>query len=103
MSNWGITLGIPVPETARAAADEATIAGMRRAIGAAYRDSPIVRKCMMMADRDGLSGEDRYTLLAYHALRALEDQYQETLRLRMQQTAAGFGLSDHVPAQQVKP
>lgn len=45
---------------------------MRAAIYKAQYDSVLIRQSMMQADVRGLSGEDRYTLLAYRALIAAE-------------------------------
>ncbi len=81
MNEWKVQMGIPKPDTAEAAALEGSTDGMRRAIMRASRDSPIVRSCMMAADHQGSSGEDRYVLLAYQALRALEDFYQQHVQL----------------------
>lgn len=81
MNHWKVQMGIPKPETAEAAALEGSADGMRQAIMRAMRESPIVRNCMMAADYQGSSGEDRYVLLAYHALRALEDTYQQHVQL----------------------
>lgn len=74
-----ISLGIPKPETAKETEDQlGSIDGMRRAIThAGYRDSALIHQCMMTADVQGMSGEDRYVLLAYHALRQLEDIWQQ--------------------------
>lgn len=52
---------------------------MRKAIHEARRDSSIIRQAMMVADYNGLSAEDRYTLLAYEALVALETYWKMAL------------------------
>ncbi len=44
---------------------------MRAEIVRLARHSPLVRSTMDCADCTGLSAEDRYTMLAYHALAAL--------------------------------
>lgn len=44
---------------------------MRAEIARLRRSNHIVRKTMDAADYTGLSAEDRYTMLAYHALDAL--------------------------------
>ena len=49
---------------------------MRVAIFKSARDSGLVRSVMTTADFNGLSAEDRYTLLAYHALMLLEKYAQ---------------------------
>ena len=50
---------------------------MRKEILAGQRDSALIRSCMNLADIEGLSGEDRYTYLAYHALIGFERQWQQ--------------------------
>ena len=42
---------------------------MRAEIYRLRRENPLVRAVMDMADYNGLSAEDRYTFLAYHALK----------------------------------
>jgi hypothetical protein len=54
---------------------------MRAAIKRAERDSALIHAAMAQADVQGLNGEDRYTLLAYHALISLELYYQRTIEL----------------------
>ena len=49
---------------------------MRRVIFEQVRDSALIHNVMLAADYRGLSGEDRYTTLAYQALIALEQQYR---------------------------
>ena len=49
---------------------------MRKAIFAARRDSALIHQCLMTADYNGLSAEDRYTLMAYEALIALETYWK---------------------------
>lgn len=62
-----IKVGLENPETLAQSPNE-----MREAIHKGSYESAIVRQCMMTAQRMGLSGEDTYVLLAYHALLALE-------------------------------
>jgi hypothetical protein len=50
---------------------------MRKEIFEAQRDSALIRACMQLADIEGLSGEDRYTYLAYRALIGFERQWQQ--------------------------
>jgi hypothetical protein len=50
---------------------------MRKEILAGQRDSALIRSCMNLADIEGLSGEDRYTYLAYQALIGFERQWQQ--------------------------
>lgn len=61
-------VGIEKPEKEPTSTDE-----MRKAITAAAWHSSLVRNCMVAADYQGLSGEDRYAVVAYYALRSLED------------------------------
>ena len=69
-----ITVGLPKPETAAEVQAHSTFRGMRHAMwNAGMRESALIRQCMETAHVMGLDGEDRYTLLAYHALRQLED------------------------------
>lgn len=49
--------------------DAATPADMRAEIYRLRREVPLVRSVMYIADYNGLSAEDRYTMLAYHALK----------------------------------
>jgi hypothetical protein len=50
---------------------------MRKEILAGQQDSALIRSCMILADIEGLSTEDRYTYLAYHALIGFERQFQQ--------------------------
>ncbi len=56
---------------------------LRRQIHEAMRDSALVRNVMYAADYGGLNAEDRYTLLAYEALVALETNWKQVIRIRM--------------------
>lgn len=49
--------------------DAHTTESMRAEIYRLRDESPLVNKVMDMADHYGLSSEDRYTMLAYHALK----------------------------------
>jgi len=53
---------------------------MRKAIYEGERESAIIHNTMYAADINGMSAEDRYTMLAYHALIALETHFQAHLR-----------------------
>jgi hypothetical protein len=81
MNKWH-PMGLPKPET-----DPQDAAAMRRAIEGAQRDSSLIRNCLMHARYSGMSAEDTYTLLAYHALRSLEDIYQTQLQMLSTSTA----------------
>ncbi len=54
---------------------------MRKAIYEGERDSAVIHNAMYAADINGMSAEDRYVMLAYHALLALETHFQAHLRL----------------------
>jgi len=54
---------------------------MRQAIHEQARDSALIANMMIQADYRGLSGEDRYTCLAYHALLQLEHHFQRCMEL----------------------
>jgi hypothetical protein len=56
---------------------------MRQAIFEASHESALVRNIMYAADHMGATAEDRYTMLAYHALIALETYYKRTSELTM--------------------
>jgi hypothetical protein len=68
--------GLPRPETAKETQAQATLEGMRAAIERGSFDSSLIRQCLDTARIQGLNGEDTYTLLAYHALLAVEDFYR---------------------------
>lgn len=82
MSDWHIKIGIERPE-GRQSGDIWDMDEARREIAKAMRDSALIRSVMQAADHAGLSGEDRYTLLAYEALVALETNWKEVMRIRM--------------------
>ena len=52
---------------------------MRRAILEASRDSGLIHACLIQAEHQGLSGEDTYTLLAFHSLQMLEEFWQRNM------------------------
>jgi hypothetical protein len=56
---------------------------MRARIYEASYESHLIRNVMTAADHAGMSAEDRYTMLAYHALVALETYYQQVLKFTM--------------------
>ena len=55
--------------------------GMRQSIETGRRDSALIATCLRQAEYNGLSGEDKYVLLAYQALVMLETYAQNTLRM----------------------
>lgn len=54
---------------------------MRKEIYEGQRDSALIQSCMKLADIEGLSAEDRYTYLAWHALIGFERQWQQLRQL----------------------
>lgn len=76
-----IRMGIPRPQSAEDVEAQATLEGMRVAIRRGGRDSALIRSVLITAEKRGLSGEDTYTMLAYHSLMALEEGFQERLRI----------------------
>jgi len=81
MTDFKMHYGIKPPETAEEIKRHATLDGMRKAIELAQRDSQVIRQCLQLARYEGFNGEDTYTLLAYHALRQLEDHWQRMSQL----------------------
>jgi hypothetical protein len=85
MNDWKITFGLPKPEK-----DPASIDEMRQAIDRARWDSSLIKNALDTAQFNGMSGEDKYAMLAYWALRELETQYQSNLRWLMLQPSPGI-------------
>lgn len=72
-----IRLGMePIKDT-----DIPTFDQMREAIYQGSRDSHLVRQVLDTANYRGLSGEDKYVLLAYQALLHLEDVHKRLMRM----------------------
>lgn len=73
------------PETAEEVQECATPEGIRRRFNrAAYRSGhPLVRAVFQMADARGLSGEDKYTILAFEVLKQLEHLEEINLEAAM--------------------
>ena len=61
-------------------ADATTLEGMRTALFAVSRQEPVVRNAMNVRDTSGLSGEDTYTLIAYHAMKMMMELRNDALR-----------------------
>lgn len=57
-----------------------TFDGMRQRIAAARRDSSLINMAVREAEFAGLSGEDKYTMLAYRALIQLEEMHDRVMR-----------------------
>lgn len=75
-----MTMGLRRPKTKEQIEREAEINGMRQSIMYGQRDSNLIATCLNVAHREGLSGEDTYVLLAYHALIMLEEQFQMNMQ-----------------------
>lgn len=65
-----------------------TLTGGRHAVDVARRElhelkyhDPVVRQAFDLADHQGLSGEDRYVLLAYHAVLRMRQLERRCLEL----------------------
>ena len=82
MNDYHIKIGIERPE-GQQPGDARDMNALRREIAKAMRDSALVRNVMYAADYEGLNAEDRYTLLAYEALVALETNWKQVVRTRM--------------------
>lgn len=82
MNDWGrIRIGIETSERRDGVIVSPT--EMRQAIAKAMHESHLVRNIMYAADYAGATAEDRYTMLAYHSLVALETYYQKCLQMTM--------------------
>lgn len=79
------TLGIPPQE--RAPKD---VREMRRIIDRAGRDCVIINRTECTARHLGLSGEDKYTMLAYYALLELHRLHEANRKFLMLQTSPSF-------------
>lgn len=60
---------------------QSDVSAMRKAITFGQRDSSLINRCMQVAAHNGLSGEETYVLLAYHALVQLEGMWERQLKL----------------------
>lgn len=61
--------------------DAPTFDQMREAIYNGQRDSALIKGTLDSANYLGLSGEDKYVLLAYQALIHLEDSHKRLMRV----------------------
>jgi hypothetical protein len=91
--DYHIKIGIERPE-GHQPGDARDMNALRREIAKAMRDSALVRNIMYAADYEGLNTEDRYTLLAYEALVALETNWKQMIRTRMLDPMPSFILKD---------
>lgn len=80
--------GLPPPKQEPATVDE-----MRQAILRAYRNDHTVHSAFQFADHRGMSGEDRYAMLAYYALRRVHDLHNQVLRFADVMPAQYFPLN----------
>jgi hypothetical protein len=78
--------GIATPKDEPRSVDE-----MRQAIDRARRDSSLIRNTMDTARFQGMSGEDTYVMLAYYALRQLEQHYKINMQWLNLQPASPLG------------
>lgn len=82
MSDSDFSFGIKRPESeAEQLAIQSDIRAMRKAITFAQRNSPIVRRCILMSEYFGLSSEETMVLIAYQTLCAFQDisEHAQTL------------------------
>jgi hypothetical protein len=98
MSGYHIKIGIERPE-GQQPGDPRDMKRLRQEIHHAMRDSALVRNVMYAADYEGLNAEDRYTLLAYEALVALETNWKQVIRARMLEPSPPIILRDPTQAQ----
>lgn len=80
-SEFHIVLGLEEPQSAAEVTEATTLDGMRRAIYKGSYESSLIRALLDRARYAGLSGEDTYVTLAYHALIALEKEHRAHMRL----------------------
>ena len=69
-------LGLPTPHSLEEGKDAENISGMRLAILRGARESRLIRDCLEVAESRLLNREEIYVLLAYEALRKLEELCQ---------------------------
>ena len=96
MSEYHFKIGIERPD-GQIPGDARDMNALRRQIREAMRDSALVRNVMYAADHEGLNAEDRYTLLAYEALVALETNWKQVLR------TSRLSPMPHFPVVEAKP
>ena len=88
---YGIKMGLKRPASVEDQMKiQADIGAMRKAILYGQRDSSLIRQCLRIAEANGLSGEETYVMLAYHALCQMEDLWQRQLQLTMLDVRAPF-------------
>lgn len=72
-----IHMGLPRPPLDEQLKIQANPDAMRKAIEHGRLNSALIQSCLTSARYAGLSGEDKYVTLAYHALLALEDAHKQ--------------------------
>lgn len=102
MMDYHIKIGIERPD-GQQPGDPRDMNRLRREIQQAMRDSALVRNVMYAADYEGLNAEDRYTLLAYEALVALETNWKQVIRGRMLDNHPPFIVSSAVNPSEKQP
>jgi hypothetical protein len=75
-----LKLGLSLPEGELPGITPPSFDEMRKRIREGARDSSLIQRCVYTAESLGLSGEDRYVLLAYYALIELERQHELVTR-----------------------
>jgi hypothetical protein len=75
-----------------------TFGEMRVAIDRGRRDSAVIAQALRQAEHMGLSGEDKYVLLAYYALTHLEDTHKRLMKMvSLTPSSTTFIMPDGVP------
>lgn len=84
---YTINIGISKPDLGGGRQEQhLSIQEMRALIyRTAHCDSALIRNCLYRSEQEGLTGEDTMTLIAYQALRQLEDVYQRHVDTMMRQ------------------
>lgn len=80
MFTMHIQIGLTKPERPDNAASDISMDDMRAAIYNGSQESALIRNCLDRARIAGLSGEDTYVFLAYHALITLESYAQDCMK-----------------------
>lgn len=88
MDRFTPVTGLPTPDKEPETVDE-----MRQAILRAYRDDSTIHAVFQTADHRGMSGEDRYAMLAYYALRRIHDLDKMVFRFASVMPAQQFPLN----------
>ena len=97
MNKYRIQVGLRAPETPQESAEGNQIDGMRCRINRAQRDSALIATCFEKAWIMGMSSEETYVTLAYHALIQLEHYAQELLDVKARMPNPGLIFPDKDP------